>query len=202
MSSQTNQPDVNTLLHNMRAQILTLTTQLAEIQAKPPEAVEQKFNKKVKIVTDPGAFEGDQAQSAEWWIKENVFANDFEIATTVLSRLKGLVAGQYAQVRFQEYYTAGHWPTWDKLKQIRTFKQGNMRTDNFVTQFLSLSIQGGLGNEHAVELLERNMSPAIAQQLYIQDMRSKDLSAAAEEVQKIGRATSVSSGVWPQRDKY
>ncbi|EGN96694.1 hypothetical protein SERLA73DRAFT_75568 [Serpula lacrymans var. lacrymans S7.3] len=66
-----------------------------------------------------------------------------------------------------------------------------MRTDDFVTWFLALSIQGGLGNEHAVELLERNVSPAIAQQLYIQDMRSENLSQAAEEVHKIGRAIKV-----------
>ncbi|EGN92491.1 hypothetical protein SERLA73DRAFT_79526 [Serpula lacrymans var. lacrymans S7.3] len=165
------QPDMNSLLHNMRAQIQALTSQLAEIQAAP--AAEPTF---------------------EWiklqiWIKANwdVFADDFEIATA-------------------ECYTAGVWPTWDDLKveikkyfklqaerdwarqQICTFKQGNMRTDDFVTRFLALSIQGGLGNEHAVELLEPNVSPAIARQFYIQEMRSKNLAAAAEEVQKIGRA--------------
>ncbi|EGO02520.1 hypothetical protein SERLA73DRAFT_150238 [Serpula lacrymans var. lacrymans S7.3] len=184
MSSQ---PDINSLLHNMHAQIQALTMQFAELQANPPAAtpsVEKKFNKKVKVVADPGAFEGDRAQFAEWWIKLQIwvkanwdaFADDFEVATAVLSRLKGPVAGQYTQVRLQECYTAGVWPTWDNLKveikkyfkpqaernwarqQIHSFKQGNMRTDDFVTQFLALSIQGGLGNEHAVELLERNNS--------------------------------------------
>ncbi|EGO20807.1 hypothetical protein SERLADRAFT_442168 [Serpula lacrymans var. lacrymans S7.9] len=186
------QQDVNALLHNMCAQILALTTQLAKLQANPPAetpSVEEKFNKKVKVVADPGAFEGDQARFAEWWIKLqiwvkanwNVFADDSE-----------------------ECYTAGVWPTWDDLKveiekylklqaerdwarqQIRSFKQGNMRTDDYVTRFLALSIQGGLGNEHAVELLERNVNPHIAKQLYLQDMRSENLSEAAEEVQKIG----------------
>ncbi|EGO20670.1 hypothetical protein SERLADRAFT_442008 [Serpula lacrymans var. lacrymans S7.9] len=63
MSSQP-QMDVNALLHSMRAQILTLTTQLAELQANPPAAtpsVKKKFNKKVEVVADPGAFEGDRA---------------------------------------------------------------------------------------------------------------------------------------------
>ncbi|EGO01446.1 hypothetical protein SERLA73DRAFT_70632 [Serpula lacrymans var. lacrymans S7.3] len=46
-----------------------------------------------------------------------------------------------------------------------------MRTDDYVTQFLALSIQGGLGNEHAVELLERNVNPCIAEQIYLQDTR-------------------------------
>ncbi|EGO00393.1 hypothetical protein SERLA73DRAFT_160279 [Serpula lacrymans var. lacrymans S7.3] len=143
---------------------------------------------------------------AKIWVKANwdVFANNFEVATAVLSRLKGPVAGQYTQVRLQECYTAGVWPTWDNLKieikkyfkpqaerdwscqQICTFKQGNMRTDDSVTQFLALLIQGGLGNEHAVDLLERNVNPHIAEQLYLQDMRSNNLSQAAEEVQKIG----------------
>ncbi|EGN91544.1 hypothetical protein SERLA73DRAFT_157523 [Serpula lacrymans var. lacrymans S7.3] len=208
------QPDINSLLHNMRAQIQALTMQLAELQANPPAAtpsVEKKFNKKVEVVTDPGAFEGDRAQFAEWWIKLQIwvkanwdaFADDFEVATAVLSQLKGPVAGQYTQVRLQECYTAGVWPTWDNLKveiekyfkpqaehdwacqQIRSFKQGNMRMDNFVTRFLALSIQGGLGNEHAVELLERNVNPHIAEQLYLQDMRNENLSQAAEEVRKI-----------------
>ncbi|EGN95839.1 hypothetical protein SERLA73DRAFT_155112 [Serpula lacrymans var. lacrymans S7.3] len=171
----------------MRAQILVLTTQLTELQAHPPAAtpsVEKKFNKKVKVVADPGAFNGERAQFAEWWIKLQIwvkanwdaFADDFEVATAVLSRLKGPVAGQYAQVRMQECYTVGVWPVWNDLKveikkyfkpqaehdwarqKIRSFKQGNMRTDDYVTRFLALSIQGGLGNEHAVELLERNNS--------------------------------------------
>ncbi|EGO04543.1 hypothetical protein SERLA73DRAFT_68232 [Serpula lacrymans var. lacrymans S7.3] len=63
-----------------------------------------------------------------------------------------------------------------------------MRTDDFVTQFLALSIQGGLGNEHAVELLERNVNPRIAEQIYLQDTRSDNLALAAEEVRRVGRA--------------
>ncbi|EGO04690.1 hypothetical protein SERLA73DRAFT_149099 [Serpula lacrymans var. lacrymans S7.3] len=141
MSSQP-QPDVNTLLHNMHAQILLLITQLSELQTNPPEAVEQKFNKKVEIVADRAWF-------AKWWIKLQIwikvnwdtFTDDFEIATAMLSILKGPV--------------------------------GNMRTDDFVTQLLALSIQGGL------------------EQLYLQDMRNKNLSQAAEEVRKIGRAVEL-----------
>ncbi|EGN95232.1 hypothetical protein SERLA73DRAFT_155352 [Serpula lacrymans var. lacrymans S7.3] len=206
--------DMNALLHAMHTQIAALTSQLAEIQANPPVAtpsVEKKFNKKVEVVADPGAFEGDRAQFAEWWIKLQIwvkanwdaFADNFEVATAVLSCLKGPVAGRYAQVQLQECYTVGVWPTWDDLKieiekyfkpqakrdwarqQIRSFKQGNIRTDDFVTWFLALSIQGGLGNEHAVELLERNVNPRIAEQIYLQDTRSDNLALAAEEVQRV-----------------
>ncbi|EGO02369.1 hypothetical protein SERLA73DRAFT_151248 [Serpula lacrymans var. lacrymans S7.3] len=81
---------------SMRQQILALATQLAEIQANPPVAtpsVEKKFNKKVKVIADPGAFQGDRAQFAKWWIKLQIwvkanwdaFADDFEVATAVLS---------------------------------------------------------------------------------------------------------------------
>ncbi|EGO28668.1 hypothetical protein SERLADRAFT_434579 [Serpula lacrymans var. lacrymans S7.9] len=126
--------------------------------------------------------------------------------TAMLSQLKGPVAGRYTQVRLQECYTAGVWPTWDDLKkeikkyfkpqterdwahqQIRSFKQGNIRTDYYVTRFLALSIQGRLGNEHAVELLERNVNPRIAEQIYLQDTRNENLALAAEEVRRIGRA--------------
>ncbi|EGN98740.1 hypothetical protein SERLA73DRAFT_152577 [Serpula lacrymans var. lacrymans S7.3] len=202
---------MNSLLHNMRAQIRALTNQLAKIQAAPAAepTIEQKFNKKVKIIADPGAFEGDRAQFAEWWIKLQIwikanwdtFADDFEIATAVLSGLKGPVAGQYAQVRLQKCYTAGVWPTRDDLKieikkyfkpqaerdwvrqQIRSFKQDSMRTDDYVTQFLALSIQGGLGNEHAVELLEQ-CEPTHCQTDLSAGYTKQQLALAAEEVRR------------------
>ncbi|EGN94926.1 hypothetical protein SERLA73DRAFT_77661 [Serpula lacrymans var. lacrymans S7.3] len=63
-----------------------------------------------------------------------------------------------------------------------------MRTDDFVTRFLALSIQRGLGNEHAVDLLEHNVALHIAEQLYVQDMRRDNLVDAAKEIRKIGRA--------------
>ncbi|EGN91947.1 hypothetical protein SERLA73DRAFT_157293 [Serpula lacrymans var. lacrymans S7.3] len=199
------QDDLNALLHRMRQQIADLTVQLAEVQTNPA-SVERKFNKKVEIVADPGSFDGDRARFAEWWIKLQIwvkanykaFEDDFELSTAVLSRLKGPVAGRYTQVQLQECYQSGNWPAWDDLKneiekyfkpqaerdwarqQIRSFTQGNMRTDNFVTRFLALSIQGGLGNEHAVELLEQNVAPAIAQQLYLQGRREDELANAAE----------------------
>ncbi|EGO04644.1 hypothetical protein SERLA73DRAFT_68328 [Serpula lacrymans var. lacrymans S7.3] len=163
MSSQT--PDVNALL---RAQILALTMQLAEPQANPPAvtpSVEKKFNKKVEVIADPGAFEGDRARFAEWWIKLQIWIKaNWEVFADNL----------------EECYTAGVWPVWNNLKVeikkyfkpqaerdwarqiICSFKQGNMRTDDYVTRFLALSIQGGLGNEHAVELLEHNLNPRIA----------------------------------------
>ncbi|EGO30658.1 hypothetical protein SERLADRAFT_432253 [Serpula lacrymans var. lacrymans S7.9] len=61
-------------------------------------------------------------------------------------------------------------------QQIRSFKQGNMRTDDYITRFLALSIQGGLSNEHAVELLEHN------------DTQSNNLALVAEGVCRVGRA--------------
>ncbi|EGN95316.1 hypothetical protein SERLA73DRAFT_77344 [Serpula lacrymans var. lacrymans S7.3] len=178
----------------MRAQIATLTLQLAKLQTNPPVAtpsVKKKFNKKVKVVADPGTFEGDRAQFAEWWIKLQIWVKTNWDA--------------FADNN-QECYTAGVWPTSDDLKkeiekyfkpqaerdwvrqQICSFKQGNMRTDDYVTRFLALSIQGGLGNEHAVELLERNVNPHIAEQIYLQDTRNNNLALAAEEVRQIGRA--------------
>ncbi|EGN99436.1 hypothetical protein SERLA73DRAFT_73956 [Serpula lacrymans var. lacrymans S7.3] len=171
MSSQPQ--DMNALLHAMRMQIAALTSQLAEMQANPPAAtpsVEKKFNKKVEVVADPGTFEGDRARFAEWWIKLQIwvkanwdaFADDFEVATAVLSRLKGPVAGRYAQVRLQECYTAGVWPTWDDLKiEIEKY---------FKPQ------------------AERDWARQQIQQIYLQDTRSNNLALAAEEVRRVGRA--------------
>ncbi|EGN93555.1 hypothetical protein SERLA73DRAFT_78442 [Serpula lacrymans var. lacrymans S7.3] len=228
--------NVNTLLHNMRAQILKLTTQLAKLQENPPEATsEQKFSKKVKIIADPGAFEGDWARFAKWWVKLqiwikvnwDVFADDFEIATAVLSRLKGPVAGRYTQVRLQECYTTGVWPTWDDLKveikkyfkpqaerdwahqqifeikkyfkpqaerdwahqQICTFKQGNMRTDDFVTRFLALSIQGA-------SLLERG--PGETNTMVLDSGKYKNKNIENPKIEKhVSFDTSSSSSLEP-----
>ncbi|EGO04326.1 hypothetical protein SERLA73DRAFT_68021 [Serpula lacrymans var. lacrymans S7.3] len=128
----------------MRAQIMSLTMQLSELQTNPPKVVERKSNKKVKTVADPGTFEGDQARFAE--------------CDSSAVKTQRPVVGQYTQVRLQECYTANHWPTWDDLKgeiekyfkpqagrdwahqPIRSFKQGNMRTDDFLTWILALSI--------------------------------------------------------------
>ncbi|EGN97833.1 hypothetical protein SERLA73DRAFT_74092 [Serpula lacrymans var. lacrymans S7.3] len=107
------QMDVNALLHNMRAQILTLTTQLAKLQANPPAAtpsVEKKLNKKVEVVVDPGAFEGDRVPFAKWWIKLQIwvkanwdaFADNFEIALESEkpdNRLQTLAGRSYNKIR-------------------------------------------------------------------------------------------------------
>ncbi|EGO28305.1 hypothetical protein SERLADRAFT_434206 [Serpula lacrymans var. lacrymans S7.9] len=198
MSSQS-QPDVNTLLHNMRAQILALTMQLAEMQAHTPAAtpsVEKTFNKKVEVVTDSGAFKGDRVRFAEWWIKLYIW---------VKANWDVFAVGQYAQVRLQKCYTVGVWPTWDDLKveiekyfklqaecnwarqQIRTIKQGNMRTDDFITRFLALSIQGGLGNEHTGELLKCNVNPHIAESL-----------SRVPTIRVATRAGCGQEGTWPE----
>ncbi|EGO00582.1 hypothetical protein SERLA73DRAFT_71595 [Serpula lacrymans var. lacrymans S7.3] len=158
----------------MEQKFVVLTTQSGRLQANPL----QKFNKKVDIVANPSTFDKDQAKFAEWWIKLQIWG----------------------------CYTSGFWPSWDNLKakvekyfkpqterdwahqQICSFRQGHIRTDNFVTRFLALLIQRSLGNEHTVELLEQNMAPAIAQQLYIQGRREDNLSEAAEAVQDIGKA--------------
>ncbi|EGN94977.1 hypothetical protein SERLA73DRAFT_76991 [Serpula lacrymans var. lacrymans S7.3] len=163
MSSQ---QDMNSLLHAMRAQIATLTSQLAELQNNPPAATPSSVIRRMV----------DQAPD--------------------------LGQGKLRRV----CYTAGVWPTWEDLKkeikkyfkqqaerdwacqQICSFKQGNMRTDDYITRFLALSIQGGLGNEHAVELLERNVNPHIAEQIYLQDTRNENLALAAEKVRRVGRA--------------
>ncbi|EGN96765.1 hypothetical protein SERLA73DRAFT_75627 [Serpula lacrymans var. lacrymans S7.3] len=102
MSSQT--PDVNALLHNMHAQILALTTQLAELQANPPTpAVEKKFNKKVEVVADPGAFEETECDLPSGGSNPKYGLR--QIGTHLPTLL-----------RMQECYTAGVWPTWDDLK--------------------------------------------------------------------------------------
>jgi len=62
-----------------------------------------------KVVADPGSFDGSPAKFHEWWSKLKVWieismqgANDTTVAATVYSRLMGLKAGRWAQVRLDQ----------------------------------------------------------------------------------------------------
>ncbi|EGO04659.1 hypothetical protein SERLA73DRAFT_149076 [Serpula lacrymans var. lacrymans S7.3] len=156
MSAQEQMVDMNAVLYRMWEKITNLTTQLKEIQnTQNADTVERKFNKKV-------------------WIKANwdMFANDFEIVTVVLSRLQEHVSatpqgigllGKKSKLKLKNISN----PKLSMTGYVSKSVPSNKRMDDFVTQFLALSIQGGFGNEHIVDLLEHNVNPHIAEQLYL-----------------------------------
>ncbi|EGO30515.1 hypothetical protein SERLADRAFT_432085 [Serpula lacrymans var. lacrymans S7.9] len=144
MSAQEQMVDMNAVLYRMWEKITNLTTQLKEIQnTQNADTVERKFNKKV-------------------WIKANwdMFANDFEISATP----QGIgLLGKKSKLKLKNISN----PKLSMTGYVSKSVPSNKRMDDFVTQFLALSIQGGFGNEHIVDLLEHNVNPHIAEQLYL-----------------------------------
>ena len=89
-----------------------------------------------KVVADPGTYNGSPAKFHEWWSKIKIWmqvsmqgVTDAEVTTAVYSRLTGLKAGRWAQVRLDHCMAAAHalaaapaghnlpaaWPTWGDL---------------------------------------------------------------------------------------
>ena len=89
-----------------------------------------------KVVADPSTYNGSPAKFHEWWSKIKIWmqvsmrgATDAEVAVAVYSRLTGLKAGCWAQVRLDHCMVAAHvlaaapaghnlpaaWPTWGDL---------------------------------------------------------------------------------------
>ena len=82
---------------------------LANTQAAPVAAARKK------VVTDPGTYNGSPARFHEWSSKIKVWmqvsmqgATDAEVAAAVYSRLTGLKAGHWAQVRLDHCMAAAH----------------------------------------------------------------------------------------------
>ena len=103
---------------------------LANAQAAPAAAARKK------VVANPGTYDGSPAKFHEWWSKIKIWmqvsmqgATDAEVAVAVYSRLTGLKAGRWAQVRLDHCMAAAHtlaaapaghnlpaaWPTWGDL---------------------------------------------------------------------------------------
>ena len=103
---------------------------LANAQAAPAPAARKK------VVADPGTYNGSPAKFHEWWSKIKIWiqvsmqgATDAEVAAAIYSRLTGLKAGRWAQVRLDHCMVAAHalaaapaghnlpaaWPTWGDL---------------------------------------------------------------------------------------
>ena len=89
-----------------------------------------------KVVADPGIYDGSPAKFHEWWSKIKIWmqvsmqgATDAEVAVAIYSRLTGLKAGRWAQVRLDHCMAVAHalaaapaghnlpaaWPTWGDL---------------------------------------------------------------------------------------
>jgi len=137
------------------------------------------------MVPDLGWFDGDQTKFEDWWrgiqlfLKSNrVFETDDRI-TAILARLRGGIAGIYAQKKHDELDEELGTQDWNdfvkELKttfsnksktadakwKIETFKQGKRNTADFIIEFEGLAMKVETDELHAIFLLKKNVQQDI-----------------------------------------
>jgi len=132
------------------------------------------------MVPDPGWFNGDQSKFEDWWrgirlfLKSNRIIETNNRITAILARLRGGVAGIYAQKKLDELDEELGTQDWedfikeikttfsDKSKaadakwKIETFKQGKKNTADFMIEFKALAMKADMDELHAIFLLKKN----------------------------------------------
>jgi len=133
------------------------------------------------MVPDPGWFDGDRMKFEDWWrgirlfLKSNRVLDTDNRITAILARLRGGVAGIYAQKKLNELDEELGTQDWDdfvkELKmtfsdkskaadaewKIETFKQGKRNTADFIIEFEALAMKADTDELHAIFLLKKNV---------------------------------------------
>ena len=124
--------------------------------------------------------------------------------SAVLSQLKGLKAGPFAQVCLMQAAQGTY--TWNRLvnnveglfcttnkkdwarKELCKLKQGKLPTDNFIIKWEALYLQAEVDDSHAVELLERNTAPGTIARIFQEGKWMDDLIDYLKESQRVSSA--------------
>ena len=133
------------------------------------------------MVPDPGWFDGDQSKFEDWWrgiqlfLKSNRVNGTDDKITVILARLRGGVAGIYAQKKLNEFDEDNDTQDWDEFVKefkttfsnkskvadaewtIETFKQGKRNTADFMIEFEALATKADTDELHAIFLLKKNV---------------------------------------------
>ena len=137
------------------------------------------------MVPDPGWFDGDRSKFEDWWrgirlfLKSNRVTGTDDKITTILARLRGGVAGIYAQKKLDEFDEDNDTQDWDEFVKefkttfsdkskaadaewkIETFKQGKRNTADFMIEFEVLATKADTDELHALFLLKKNVQQDI-----------------------------------------
>ena len=171
------------------------------------------YSKKVEIFNDTGEYNGSKAKFEEWWAKMQAWltvnqhaipAGSQDAVGAVLSQLKDLKAGPFAQVRLtqaaQETYMWNHlvsnveglFHTTNKKdwarKELRELKQGKLAIDDFIVKWEALYLQAEIDDLHTVELLEKNTAPGTIARIFQEGKWMEDLIDYLKEIQRVGSA--------------
>ena len=133
------------------------------------------------MVLDPRWFDGDQSKFEDWWrgirlfLKSNRVNKTDDRITAILARLRGDVAGIYAQKKLNEFDKDNDTQDWEEFVKefktmfsnkskaadaewkIETFKQGKRNTVDFMIEFKALAMKADTDELHAIFLLKKNM---------------------------------------------
>ena len=133
------------------------------------------------MVLDLGWFDGDQTKFKDWWrgirlfLKSNRVMETDDRITAILARLRGGVAGIYAQRKLDELDKELGTQDWNNFKKeikstfsdktktadaewkIETFKQEKKNTADFMIEFDALAMKADTDELHAIFLLKKNI---------------------------------------------
>jgi len=156
-----------------------MSTELAPMTIEISENITAGMPK--NMVPDPGWFDRDQTKFEDWWrgirlfLKSNRVIETDDRITAILARLRGGVAGIYAQKKLNELDEELGTQDWedfvkeikttfsDKSKaadaewKIETFKQGKKNTADFMIEFEALAMKADMDELHAIFLLKKNV---------------------------------------------
>ena len=133
------------------------------------------------MVLDPGWFNGDRSKFEDWWrgirlfLKSNRVTGMDDKITMILARLRGGVAGIYAQKKLDEFDEDNDTQDWEEFVKefkttfsnkskaadakwkIETFKQGKKNMADFMIEFEALATKADTDELHAIFLLKKNV---------------------------------------------
>ena len=153
--------DLNAILAQLMQGQIDLQNHIAALMAAQPQPAPPPHK---KVVADPGSFDGSPQKFHEWWSKIKIWlqismegVTDAQVTAAILSRLTGLKAGWWAQVRLDSCMAAATalanappvpagqpphppaWPTWDDLaEEIERFFLPSNNTEWACAQLLRL----------------------------------------------------------------
>ena len=133
------------------------------------------------MVLDPGWFDGDWSKFEDWWrgirlfLKSNRVNGTDDRITAILARLRGGVAGIYAQKKLDELDEDNDTQDWDEFVKelktmfsdkskaadaewkIETFKEEKRNTVDFIIEFEALAMKADTDELHTIFLLKKNI---------------------------------------------
>ena len=73
-------------------------------------------------------------------------------------------------------------------KKLQELKQGKLPTNDFIIKWKALYLQVEVDNSHAVELLEKNITPGIIARIFQEEKQMEDPIDYLKKIRRVGFA--------------